>query len=468
MPRRGVIYAVGPSPLDVDTIWAGTDDGLLHVTRDGGKSWANITPPELRSWDKVSQLDAGHFDVETAYVAVNAIRRNDMRPHIYRTHDGGASWTRIVDGLHNMGPVNVVREDPKASGLLFAGTEREVYFSINDGESWKSLRMNMPASSIRDLVIHEDDLVVGTHGRSIWILDNIAPLREMARAANADRAFLFGPPTATRVRGNMFADTPLPPEEPTGQNPPDGAILDYYLIRSATEVTLEVIDDGGNVVRTFSSTDRPENVDPVTMAYPTYWIKPPQNLSTEAGHHRFIWDLRHEPPRGTRRQYAIAAVHRNTPSGPDGPFVHPGPYTIRLTVDGSVLERTLAVRLDPRVEISSEDLKLQTDASMACYKGYLKAQALREAMEETPDYGRGDEWKALLGSGTAGDPNILYGSIYETPGDEETIAGLQHKFIFLLKLLQEADARPTPQAVKAVEALQESLGALQRRWEALR
>ena len=185
MPRRGVIYAVGASPLDVDTIWAGTDDGLVHVTRDGGGTWIDVTPPELRSWDKVSQLDAGHFDTQTAYMAVNAIRRNDMRPHIYRTHDGGATWTRIVSGLHDMGPVNVVREDPKQPKLLFAGTEREVYFSIDDGEHWQSLRMNMPASSIRDLVIHEDDLVVGTHGRSIWILDNIAPLRELARAATS-------------------------------------------------------------------------------------------------------------------------------------------------------------------------------------------------------------------------------------------------------------------------------------------
>ncbi len=468
MPRRGVIYAVGASSLDVNRIWAGTDDGLVHLTRDGGKTWDNVTPAALRAWDKVSQLDAGHFDVETAYVAINAIRRNDMRPHIYRTHDGGASWTRIVNGLHHMGPVNVVREDPKAPGLLFAGTEREVYFSINDGESWKSLRMNMPASSIRDLVIHEDDLVIGTHGRSIWILDNIAPLREIAQAASADRAYLFGPPTATRVRGNMFADTPLPPEEPTGQNPPDGAILDYYLTRGATEVTLEVIDSGGDVVRSYSSTDRPESVDPVTMAYPTYWIRPPQNLSIEPGHHRFIWDLRHEPPRGTRRQFAIAAVHRNTPSGPQGPFLHPGSYTIRLTVDESVFERSVTVRIDPRVEISPEDLQLQTDASMACYEGYLGAQALREAMEETQSSERREEWNALLGSGSPGNPNILYGSIYETSGDEETIAGLQHKFIFLLKLLQEADARPTPQAMKAVEALQESLRALERRWEALR
>ena len=216
MPRRGVIYAVGPSPLDVSTIWAGTDDGLVHLTRDGGKSWKNVTPAGLRAWDKVSILDAGHFDVNTAYIAVNAIRRDDMRPHVYRTHDGGANWTRIVDGLQEMGPVNAVREDPEQPELLFAGTEREVYFSVDDGAHWQSLRMNMPASSVRDLVIHEDDLVVGTHGRSIWILDNIAPLRELAQASRADAAHLFGPPMATGVRWNIFSDTPRPPEEPAG------------------------------------------------------------------------------------------------------------------------------------------------------------------------------------------------------------------------------------------------------------
>ena len=283
MPRRGVIYAVAPSPLDVDTIWAGTDDGLVHVTRDGGKNWKSVTPPPLRAWDKVSQLDAGHFDVKTAYAAINAIRRDDMRPHVYRTHDGGATWARIVNGLHEMGPlrqgfggqgpVNVVREDPKKPGLLFAGTERHVYFSIDDGDHWQPLRMNMPASSVRDLVIHDDDLVVGTHGRSIWILDDVAPLRELADAAAASRAFFFSPAVATRVRYNMFSDTPLPPEEPAGQNPPDGAILDYYLPRGATRVTLQVTDGRGSVIRKFASDDPPERVDPNTLPYPTYWIR---------------------------------------------------------------------------------------------------------------------------------------------------------------------------------------------------
>ena len=318
MPRRGVIYAVGPSPRDVNLIWAGTDDGLIHVTRDGGENWSNVTPPALRPWDKVSQLVAGQFDTKTAYAAVNAIRRDDMRPHIYRTHDGGTTWTHAVDGLPDMGPVNVVREDPKQPGLLFAGTERGVYVSADDGERWLPLRQNMPATSVRDLVIHEDDLVVGTHGRSIWILDNITPLRELAQAAKAERAHLYGPPVAARVRWNMFSDTPFPPEEPTGANPPDGATLDYYLARPANEVVIEILDGAGGIIRRFSSRDAAEVIDASTLPYPAYWFRP-------AAAHR---DERRPPsrgvgpavsaPPGTERSFSIAAISATRRAAPSG------------------------------------------------------------------------------------------------------------------------------------------------------
>ncbi len=462
MPRRGVIYAVAPSPLAVGTIWAGTDDGLVHVTRDGGATWKNVTPKELRSWDKVSQIDAGHFDADTAYIAVNAIRRDDQRPHLYRTLDGGATWTRIVRGLENAGPTNVLREDPKKPGLLFAGTERAVYFSIDDGESWSSLRQNMPATSIRDLVIHENDLVVGTHGRSIWVLDNISPLRDLARAAEADRAHLFEPPRATRVRWNMFLDTLLPPEEPAGENPPDGAILDYVLKDRASKVTLEILD-GDDVIREYASSDPPERLEPDTLWYPTYWIREPAALSTEPGHHRFVWDLRYPPPPGTRRELSIAAVFARTPTGPFGPFAAPGAYTVRLTVDGAVFERRIDVRLDPRVEMTPEEERLQTESSLKCYRGYLETQRIREAIDRE----RRAPWMTLRGERDPGEPDTLYGSIRETPPDEETLVGLQEKFLYLLKLLQQADRRPTAQALEAVQKLEESLHSMIRRWEAL-
>jgi len=472
MARRGVIYAVGPSPKDVNLIWAGTDDGLIHVTRDGGKTWVDVTPPGLRPWDKVSQLVAGHFDTRTAYAAVNAIRRDDMRPHAYRTHDGGATWQRVVSGLPDTGPVNVVREDPKQPGLLFAGTERAVYFSMDDGGRWLPLRQNMPASSIRDLVIHEDDLVVGTHGRSIWILDNIAPLRELAQAARAEGAHLFGPPTATRVRWNMFSDTPFPPEEPAGANPPDGATLDYYLPRAAGEVVVDILDGAGGVVRRFSSRDEGETLDASRLPYPTYWFRPPQRVETGAGHHRLVWDLRHPPPRGTARSFSIAAVVRNTPSGPVGPYVHPGRYRVRLTADGAVSERALDVRMDPRVSIAAEDLQAQTDLSLACYRGYARLQEVRDGIDIVLKSGaatasRRSVLQALRGEGLPGDADIMYGSISAAPDAAETIVGLQVKFLHMLNLLQAADARPTTQARDAVAALEQSLAALEGRWAAL-
>ena len=473
MPRRGVIYAVGPSPRDVNLIWAGTDDGLIHVTRDGGQTWANVTPPALRPWDKVSQLVAGQFDAKTAYAAINAIRRDDMRPHVYRTHDGGATWSRVVNGLPDFGPVNVVREDPKQSGLLFAGTERAVYVSADDGDHWLPLRQNMPATSIRDLVIHEDDLVVGTHGRSIWILDNIAPLRELAQAAHAERAYLYGPSLATRVRWNMFSDTPLPPEEPAGANPPDGATLDYHLARPAAEVVIEILDSAGQTVRRFSNRDAADVIDASRLPYPTYWFRQPQRAATAPGHHRLVWDLRYTSPPGAQRSLSIAAVHLNTPIGPVGPFVHPGRYRVRLTADGAVSERTLDVRLDPRVAINPEDLQAQTDLSNAVYRGYLRAQEMRDAIDAALRRGdlaagRRPALQALRGEGLPGDADVMYGSIYATPETDETIVGLQEKLLYMLNLLQAADAKPSAQARAAVAALQKTLAALEARWAALR
>ncbi len=470
MARRGVIYAVGASPVDVNTIWAGTDDGLVHVTKDGGKSWIDVTPPALKSWDKVSSIDASHFHAGSAYIAVNAIRKDDMQPHIFSTHNYGATWKHSTNGLYNFGPVNVVREDPVLPGLLFAGTEREVYFSIDDGNNWQSLKMNMPALSIRDLVIHENDLVVGSHGRSIWIMDNIAPIREIAETMQSSGAYLFSPTEAIRVRWNMFSDTPLPPEEPAGQNPPDGAILDYYLSVNADKVDLEIYDNAGKIVRDYASDDAPENIDTTSLPHPTYWIQPAKRLEVGQGHHRFVWDLRYEQPKGTRRQYAISAVYQRTPSGPQGPLVPPGIYIVKLIVDGASFEKSIIVKMDPRVKISEEDLNLQTKLSMDCYNGYMEAQEIREQVEESLKNAKKDREKVLmdlLGNRIPGNPDVLYGSIYFTAKEDETIMGLQFKFLYILNLVQGADVRPTTQAETAVIELQTSLEYIKTRWEEL-
>ncbi len=349
--RRGVVYSIGPSRLSVNTIWAGTDDGLIHVTRDGGKNWKNVTPPAMRPWDKVAQLEASHFDDQTVYAAVNAIRLDDLRPHIYRTHDGGATWKETVSGLPDA-PVNAVREDPVRKGLLFAATELAVYVSFNDGDNWQPLRLNMPATSIRDLVIHDDDLVVGTHGRGFWILDDMSPLRQMTSEVAAASAHVFAPRPTYRLPRDTNDDTPLPPEEPAGKNPPDGAILYYYLQSAAAgTVTLEVSDASGRLVRRFASTDRPEPPGP-ELDVPTFWLRPFQPLSTAAGMHRFIWDLHAAPTPGRGGQRGgdeppISAIYHDTPLS-QGEWMPPGSYTVKLTVGGQTYAQTLVVKPDPR------------------------------------------------------------------------------------------------------------------------
>lgn len=473
MAQRAIVYALAPSPLDKNIIWAGTDDGLVHVTNDGGSTWEDVTPKTLTSWDKISQMDAGHFEKGTAYIAVNAIRKDDMKPHIYRTHDFGETWEEVVTGMNPSGPVNVVREDVKQKGLLFAGTEREVYFSNDDGDSWNSLRMNMPASSIRDLVVHENDLVIGTHGRSIWILDDFSSLRDMPAAKSAN-AYLYEPSLATRVRFNMFGDTPLPPEEPTGENPPDGAILYYQLNAEAKNVSLEILNEQGASIAIFSSDDKPESLDTTKFPHPTYWMRPQERLSTKTGHHRFVWDLHYAAPRGANRGFAIAAVLENTPSGPSGPYVPPGTYIVRLTVDGQSTDKPLIVRLDPRVSISDEDLQLQTDLSLMCHTTYEKLQDIRMDLNNTllqkKKWKKGEKQRLLKfrGAGLPRRGDILYGSIRSTPSEEETIIGLQTKLLFLQEVLQSADARPADQTKEAVEALIRRAEGMNVKWDGMK
>ena len=376
--QRGVVYTIAPSPLDINRIWAGTDDGLIHVTTDGGRTWSDVTPPALKPWAKVSLMDASRFDARTAYAAVNTFRLDDLKPHIYRTRDGGESWTHITNGIPDGGIVNAVREDPKRRGLLYAGTEQAVYVSFDDGEHWQSLRLNMPATSIRDLVIKDDDLVVGTHGRSFWILDDISPLREMGTVPSSaatkvapgfSRAepHLFTPAQVWRVRWNKNTDTPLPPDEPAGQNPPDGAILNYWLPADARDVTLEIVDASGSVVRTYASSDALFDPSAERVNFPRYWIRPPQRLSAASGFHRFLWDVHYPPPRISQSSYPIAAIHRNTARQPQGPWAPPGKYVVRLTVDGSVRTRPLVLKMDPRVKTPAADLDRQFTLSKQLY-----------------------------------------------------------------------------------------------------
>ena len=370
--QRGVIYAIAPSPLDVNRIWAGTDDGLIHVTTNGGKTWQNVTPSALVPWAKVSVLEASHFDANTAWAAINTFRLDDLRPHIYRTRDGGRTWTHVTSGIPDAGIVNVVREDPKKKGLLFAGTEREVYVSFDDGDHWQSLRLNMPASSVRDLVLHDDDVVVATHGRGFWILDDIEPLRQLGDVAG--NVHLFKPQRAWRYRWNKNTDTPLPADEPAGQNPPDGAIIDYWLASDASEVVLEIVDGAGNVVRRYTSSD--PDIEPAdTGNVPWYWIRPRRPLAKTAGMHRMTWDVHYAPLPNAKATYPIAAIPHDTAPDPTSPWALPGTYTVRLTANGKTVTQPLVVQMDPRVKTSAADLAKQFDLSMQVYRALQSAPA---------------------------------------------------------------------------------------------
>ena len=350
--QRGVIYALAPSVKSINTLWAGTDDGLVWITRDGGKNWSNITPPELTPWSKVTQISASHFDDETAYVSVSRFRIDDLRPYIYRTRDGGKSWKVITEGLPADAAADTVREDPERKGLLVAGTEKAVWVSFDDGDHWQSLQQNLPHTSMRDLWIHEKDLIVATHGRGFWILDDITPLRQLTDSVvNAD--YLFKPGPAYRVQRDTNTDTPIPPDEPTAQNPPHGAIIDYHLAKAVSgPVTLEILDSHDKLVRRFSSTDRPEvtQEELEKQLIPLYWIRMPKAISAEAGMHRWVWDLHYPAPVSTQHDYPIAAIAGDTPREPLGPHALPGKYTVRLTGNGHSYSAPLTVAMDPRVK----------------------------------------------------------------------------------------------------------------------
>ena len=478
--QRGVIYTVAPSPLDINRIWAGTDDGLIHVTIDGGLHWKDVTPPQLSPWAKVSLLDAGHFDGLTAYAAINTLRLDDLRPHILHTHDSGKTWTEIVNGIPSGTTVNAVREDPKRKGLLFAGTEQAVFVSFDDGEHWQSLRLNMAPSSVRDIVIKNDDLLAGTHGRGFWILDDITPLRQIDAKTAAAEAVLFKPQVAYRVRWNTNTDTPLPPDEPAGQNPPDGAIINYALkSASSAPVMLEILDRAGKLVGRYSSADPEVPIDPM-LAVPTYWVRPPQSLSNAAGMHRFLWDMHYPPAAGARANYPISAVYRNTPPAPTSPWAMPGQYTVRLTVDGKSYTQPLTLKMDPRVKTPLLGLQQQFtlskqlyDDGAAAFAAIEQIRSLRTQLQKAKDAAGAPaeaiaalDKKAneLMGSGGGG----FGGGGGAAAPAADSLSSVRASLQSLMGILQGADVTPTTQAVASITDRRKAMTALMSKWSEMK
>ena len=426
LAHRGVVYWIAPSPVRAREIWAGTDDGYIWITRDEGAHWENVTPPQLTPWSKVGIIDASHFDAETAYAAIDRHRLDDNRPYIYKTHDGGKQWTPITNGISSDESVNVVREDPKRRGLLYAGTERHVYVSFDDGASWQSLQLNLPPASMRDIVFNGDDIILATHGRGIWILDDASPLREIDRAVARSNAYLFAPAVAYRTRPGSDQGTPLPLDETTLPNPPSGAMIDYYVAGASTPLVLEIVDQTGRVVRRWSSSDTPERINAKELDVAAVWKQPQQPPSSERGAHRFVWN----------EQYANKVL------------AAPGHYTVRMNVSGKTYSQPLMLRRDPTYPASEADLRAQFDLAQAIDATATQVAQTRkraQAMEKTHP-----QLQSVIGEAPESTPDD---SVGKPAQDFNSLRYIGERLHDLLDAIEGADARPTPDQYAAFSIL---------------
>lgn len=504
----GSITALSPSPKSVGVLWAGTDDGHVQMTTNGGTTWKNVTPPSIKPWTRIFNIDAGHFDAQTAYIAANTMRLDDMNPHFYRTHDGGATWAEINSGMPSGAVANAIREDPRVKGLLYAATELQVWVSFDDGDHWQSLKLDMPPISVRDIQIKDDstclcaDLVAGTHGRGFWILDNVTPLRQAAAAAAAKQtnsAFLYRSAPAVRVRFGTNDPTPWPQEMPDGENPMPGALIDYYLPSAVnTPVTLEILNAAGVVVRSYTSADTALNphpaVDPaaydkVCKATPTapycglplYWPSVPMALSAKAGMHRFSWDLRYDPvdraddvPFGDVE--ATGAVPRRTYPAANAPWVPTGRYTVRLTVNGVSSTQPMVVHMDPRVKTTPAAFaQLNTltgemyRAAVQSHAAFTKARALLAQLASATD-ADAVAFKAkleALAPSSALPRNVRNARRRPAAGAPVHLESVSNAALAAALSMQSADVAPTATQVAAVNAARGQYATVMAAWAAL-
>jgi photosystem II stability/assembly factor-like uncharacterized protein len=478
--REGTVLTISPSEVKEGLIWVGTDDGNIQLTKDGGAGWQSVTPASVSEWSSVSIIEASHFDAGTAYAAVNRNSLDDWRPHVFRTRDFGKTWQETVNGIRDGDFVRTVREDPVRKGLLYAGTEKGVYVSFDDGDHWQVLRLNMPVVAIHDLAIEQDDLVAATYGRSFWILDDVTPLRQMDAGERSSGAHLFAPRTAIRVRRDENQNTPPPPEVPAGKNPPDGAILNYVLpVKSAGDIQLEIFDADEKLVRSFSSAPLPKEAEEVPFVA-EYWIAHPQPLSKEAGMHRFVWNLRYADPRAMHPQspynYPIAAIVGSTPLPPQGPLVLPGKYEVRLKAGEQVFRQPLEVKMDPRLTAarnelqSSLELQLKISALLGKnYDAYQRTKGLRGRLAELMKRPKEDP---IAVAASALDAKVagLEGEatpILETPKSASFMA-VNDTLTALMALVDGADFAPSEESFAAYRRVCKGSNEVLAAWKELK
>jgi len=464
-PRRAVIYAIAPSRLADHDLWVGTDDGLIWRTKDEGGHWENVTPAALVPWSKVGILETSHFDAETAYAAIDRHRVDDFKPYIYRTNDGGKSWALIVGGIPDGSFANAVREDPVRRGLLYAGTEKGVYVSFDDGAHWQPLQNGLPVTSVRDLEVHREDLVIATHGRAFWVLDGISPLRQLASVVTSDAAWLFAPAPAIRMRSGEFAGTPMPKDEPRAENPPPGAFIDYVLKKAATgPITLTIRDEQGGLVRRYSSADPNPAPDLAKLGTAPVWVIPPSTLSTEPSMHRFVWPLHYAAPE------ALAGKPGRRRAA-DGVWAPPGTYSVELDADGTQRTQTLTVLPDPRVTAAPEAYAQQFALARRIEQARAKMAATMAESEtllaplaeqsKSADQKVAQEAARLQAKATA----ILGNAPGSAPPPLTSLKFASDRLDELAGAVESADAAPSPDVIAGFDAIQPKLAAALAAWE---
>ncbi|HTQ12701.1 MAG TPA: hypothetical protein VMH86_02405 [Rhizomicrobium sp.] len=468
--RRGVIYSIAPSPLKAASLWVGTDDGLVWKTSDNGAHWTQVTPPVLTPWSKIAGIELSHFDANTAYLAVDRHRLDDDTPYIYRTTDGGRSWTLIDGGLPQNAFVNVVREDPAQRGLLYTGTERGMFVSFDDGANWQSLQQNLPMTSVRDIDVHGDDLVIATHGRGFWIMDNVTALRQMNLVEAAHGAVLIKPAIAVRERPSGFTGTPLPKDEPMAANPPFGADIDYVLPPAIKgPVTLTIFDAKNRKVKRITSAAKVVTPDAATLTFALEWVPPQRILSAAPGMHRFVWDI-HYPGAG----------NPENPFESAGIWAPPGKYTIELSAGGQTLRQPLVVEPDPRVKIPPgayerefslamkvQDASTQISRALKEASGLLKTLGDREAQQTKlqPQIALAmSDISALSGLPLPAGKRLARQS---PSARTDSLQSLADDFAKLKQAVDGADADPSADSRASYAALSKTLATTLETWKQL-